>query len=154
MTAGGEPGNPEKHAALSCRFIANADEYLQRGDRPQASDKGWGAVAQAVKSIAEERGWNHRSHGLLGDIAYQLFLEWERPDLRQLFRAVESLHVNFYENRMELDEVAELVGDAKTLLRELEALRRQPQKPAHIATEGQRARWQRLTGEDLPIAQN
>ena len=34
-----------KYAALSRYYIRKADEYLQAGDRMQASEKGWGAVA-------------------------------------------------------------------------------------------------------------
>ncbi|MYC38120.1 MAG: hypothetical protein F4X66_14575 [Chloroflexi bacterium] len=41
------------------------------GDSVQASEKGWGAVAEAVKSIAEQRGWNHWGHRLLNDAAFQ-----------------------------------------------------------------------------------
>ena len=36
-----------KYAALSRYCIRKADEYLRAGDRGQASEKGWGAVAVA-----------------------------------------------------------------------------------------------------------
>ena len=63
----------ERYAELSRHFMEKADEYLAAGDRVQASEKGWGAVAEAIKSIAEERGWYHQGHRLLNDIAaYQL----------------------------------------------------------------------------------
>ena len=93
------PSNSEsgKYAALSRYYIRKADEYLQAGDRMQASEKGWGAVAEAVKSIAEERGWRHKGHRLLDDISYQLAEEWGRPDVRMLFDVAERLHINFYE---------------------------------------------------------
>ena len=35
---------------------------LAAGDVRQASDKGRGAAAQAVKTVAEVRGWKHRNH--------------------------------------------------------------------------------------------
>ena len=76
---------PERYAELSRQYIARADEYLRLGDRVQASEKGWGAVAEEFKSIAEQRGWNHQGHRLLNDVAFQsLFgnsclIVWEAP---------------------------------------------------------------------------
>ncbi len=148
-----EPSNSEseRYAELSRQYIERADGYLRAGDRVQASEKGWGAVAEAVKSIAAERGWNHQSHRLLGDIAFQLSVEWERPDLLDLFDAAERLHINFYEDNMALDYIAVRVGSAKTLLAELETLRELPPRQVAVATREQRNRWRRLTGELLPL---
>ena len=147
------PSNSEsgKYAALSRYYIRKADEYLQAGDRMQASEKGWGAVAEAVKSIAEERGWRHKGHRLLNDIAFQLSAEWGRPDVHLMYGAVERLHTNFYEDIMGLDDIAANVGHAKTLLAELATLRQRPPRPPAITNREQRNRWRRLTGELLPI---
>ena len=140
-----------RYAELSRHFIEKADEYLLAGDRVQASEKGWGAVAEAIKSIAEERGWNHQGHRLLNDVAFQLSLEWERRDLKLLYDAIEKLHINFYEDTMELDDVAASVENAKGLLRELENLRNLPPSQIPVATREQRNRWRRLTGELMPL---
>ena len=122
---------PGKYAALSRYYIRKADAYLRAGDRGQASEKGWGAVAVAValKSIAEE---------------------WGRPDGRILFIVAKDLHANFYEDNMELDDIAASVGDAKTLLGELEVLRQRAARGPVIRTREQRNRWRRLTGELRP----
>ena len=148
-----EPSTSEsgKYAGLSRQYIARADEYLRAGDRVQASEKGWGAVAEAVKSIAEQRGWNHQGHRLLNDVAYQLTTEWGRPDVRRLYDAMEKLHINFYEDNMELDAIADSIADAKSLLAELDTLRRLPPRQIPIRTREQRNRWRRLTGELLPL---
>ena len=69
-----------KYAAMSRCYIRKADEYLQEGDREQASEKGWGAVVEAVKSVAAERGWNHQSDRLLNDVVFLLSVEWGRPE--------------------------------------------------------------------------
>ena len=58
-------------------------------------------------------------HRLLGDVALQLFAEWDRSDVRILFDAIEQLHINFYEDNMGLDAIAARVEDAIALLREL-----------------------------------
>ena len=141
----------ERYAELSHQYIRRADEYVRAGDRVQASEKGWGAVAEAIKSIAEQRGWNHQGHRLLNDVAFQLSEEWSRPDVRILFDAMEKLHINFYEDNMGLDAVAASVGDARTLLEELEALRLLPPRPVALDSRERRLRWRRLTGELLPL---
>ena len=141
---------PERYAELSRHFIEKADEYLLAGDRVQSSEKGWGAVAEAIKSIAAERGWNHNSQRLLNDVAFQLSEEWARPDVRRLFNAAKDLHINFYEDNRELDDIAASVGDAKALLGELETLRNLPPRQLAIDTREKRNRWRRLTGEVAP----
>ena len=140
-----------KYAAMSRYYIRKADEYLQAGDRMQASEKGWGAVAEAVKSIAEERGWNHQSHRVLNDVVFQLSVEWGRPDVKVSYDAIEKLHINFYEDDMELDDITVSVGNAKILLAELATLRQRPPRAPAITNREQRNRWRRLTGELLPI---
>ena len=44
-----------EYAEVSRRLIRQAAEELERGDLIQASEKAWGAAAQAVKAIAEQR---------------------------------------------------------------------------------------------------
>ena len=141
----------ERYAELTRQYIARADEYLRAGDRVQASEKGWGAVAEAVKSIAEQRGWNHRGHRLLDDIVLQLSEEWERPDVRLLFDTAERLHINFYEDALATDAIAARLDNVKTLLVELESLRSLPPSPVALDSRERRLRWRRLTGELLPL---
>ena len=57
-----------RYATASREFMGKAYQYLAENDLPQASEKGWGATAEMVKAIAEERGWPHRSHRLLFDV--------------------------------------------------------------------------------------
>ena len=60
-------------AAISSKgLMSTADEYPEAGDRVQTSEKGWGTVAEAFRSIAEERGRNRQSNRILNDVAYQL----------------------------------------------------------------------------------
>lgn len=148
-----EQSNPEsdRYAELSRQYIERADGYLLAGDRVQASEKGWGAVAEAIKSIAEQRGWNHQGHRLLDDIVLQLSEEWERPDVRLLFDTAERLHINFYEDALATDAIEARLGNVKTLLAELAALRSLPPRPVAVDSRERRLRWRRLTGELLPL---
>ncbi len=145
-----ESNNPEsnKYAELSRWCIAEADNYLRRRNNIQASEKGWGATAQALKAIAEERGWNHNGHSLIADIAKQVADEEDRQDLFLAFGAAQSLHVNFYENWLATDAVATYLDAVKALLPDLERIRTEP-PPTDFTpeTRDQRNRWRRLTRE-------
>ncbi len=46
-------------------LLVKAREELAQGDVRQASEKGWGAAAQMVRAVAEQRGWEHTGHALL-----------------------------------------------------------------------------------------
>ena len=69
-----------------------------------------------------------------------------------MYAAMGKLRINVYDDFMELDDIAVSVGYAKTLLGELETLRKLPPRPPAITTREQRNRRRRLTGELLPIA--
>ena len=142
-----EPESPEKYAAMSQRYMEQADEEFLKGDLGQASNKAWGAAALALKSIAERRGWNHNKHGLLYDISGQMADELGRPDIRRLFRSANAMHQNYYEDWMAADEVRDGIDDAKTYLRALEAAQTQDERVAFVPeTAEQAARLRRLTG--------
>ena len=142
-----ESNNPEsnRHADLSRWCIGEADNYLRRRNNIQASEKGWGAAAQALKAIAEERGWNHGSHGLLVDIAQQVADERGRSDLVTLFGNAQALHVNFYEDWLSSDTVGIYLDQVKALLPELERIRTGAQHAFTPETRDQRNRLARLT---------
>ena len=142
-----ESSGPEanKYAELSHWCIGQANDYLRRRNNVQASEKGWGAAAQALKAIAEERGWNHQGHGLLVDIAKQVADELSRPDLFIAFGAAQSLHVNFCENWLETDAVEAYLDAVKSLLSELERVRAETPPTFTPETRDQRNRWRRLT---------
>lgn len=148
---GGEGAGAEKYAAMSRRYMERAEGYLRGGDRIQASEKGWGAVAGALKSVAAERGWNHHSHRLLEDISFQLSLEWGQPEVRFLFDTGERLRLNFYDESLDSESIAARLVNIKALLQTLETLRGLPPRAVAVRSREQRDRWRRLTGELLPL---
>lgn len=141
-----EPESSEKYAAMSQRYIEQADEEFEKGDLGQASNKAWGAAALALKSIAERRGWRHNKHGLLYDISGQMADELALPHLRARFRSANAMHQNYYEDWMAVDEVRDGIEDAKTYLRELEAAQTAAETAFVPETAEQAARMRRLTG--------
>ena len=92
----------------SRHLLAQAHEELAAGDTRQASQKGWAAAAQIVKSVAAQRGWEHRNHAALFDAISRLVAETGDDDIRDLFYVAVSLEANFYEN---WDNAANVAGD-------------------------------------------
>ena len=71
--------------------------------------------------------------------------------MRLLFDTAERLHINFYEDALQLDAIAARVSNIKDLLRELETLRTFSPRPVVLDSRERRLRWRRLTGELLDL---
>ena len=109
----------QKYQQASERFLAQARQELAVGDLPQASEKGWGATAQILKAIAEQRGWEHDRHRHYLRITSRLRSETGDGDIRRLFNTASALHENFYENEMETADVADGLNDVEALIDKL-----------------------------------
>lgn len=103
-------------------FLEKAYTELQEGDLHQASEKGWGAAAQMLKAVAEERGWEHRTHRLLFDVAGRLAGETQSEDLRDGFSAASLLHINFYEGWLDRSSVEVYLGRVQRFVSATETL--------------------------------
>ena len=134
--------NADDYAAFSRRFVRQAQEEFDKGDRLQASEKAWGAAAHAVKAVATSRGWNHNSHRLLFDVVDQMARDLEAPALRSLFQVANSLHQNFYENWQPDGSVQDGINQVKQFVDMLEEIRVQPVQPSVVIDPKQ---WERLT---------
>ena len=86
------------YRTAAVQLLEQACAELDRGDTRQASEKGWGAAAQAVKAVAQGRGWEHNTHGDLFRAVRLLGAEPGNTELTGLFGSANTLHVNFYEN--------------------------------------------------------
>ena len=112
----------EHYLQASHEFLRKAREELQQGDLVQASEKGWGAAAQIIKGVGENRGWRHNSHPSLNAIAGRLTEETGDRQIATLFSVVSALHTNFYENWWAADLVDSGLQDVQLLLEKLEPL--------------------------------
>ena len=108
-----------QYQQASAHFLAQARRELAAGDLPQASEKGWGATAQMLKAIADERGWEHSRHRHYFRIASRLRAETGDGDIRRLFNIARALHENFYEDEMMAADVADALDDVEALLDKL-----------------------------------
>ena len=102
--------------------LAQAEAELASGDVRQASEKGWGAAAQAVKAVAEQRDWPHRSHASLYRVVDRLTTETSDDDIYLLFQVANQLHVNFYEHWDTPANVARALSAVRRFVEKLSAL--------------------------------
>ena len=122
MAVNGRDKVVEKYMRTSRQFIEQAEEEFNRGDMVQASEKAWGAAAQAVKATAEQRGWEHNTHARLFDNLKRVSRETGDPELHDLFHVANSLHQNFYEGWQTDDSVRRGIQRVKLLVHKLAAL--------------------------------
>ena len=87
-------------------LLQQAEVELAAGDIRQASEKAWGAAAQIVKAVAEQRGWPHHGHADLFRVVIRLVRETNDESISNLFHIANALHQNFYENWDDAENVA------------------------------------------------
>ena len=54
----------QKYLESTRSLLSQAKTEPAAGDIRQASEKGWGAAAQMVKAVAQQRGWQHPGRDL------------------------------------------------------------------------------------------
>ena len=116
------PPRAQYYINTSRDFYARARAYLAANDLLQTSEKGWGAAALRVKSVAELRGWRHTHHGELTQTIDRLVAETGDGQLKSFFNSANALHRNFYEGRWPRSEVRKRLARVGELLRRLENL--------------------------------
>lgn len=95
----------EPHAVHSERLMRHAWRELAQGDRAQASEKAWGAFAHGLKVVANERFWEYMDHNQVRPIVRALFHESGDPELERASHAAQTLHINYYCDDMEPDQI-------------------------------------------------
>ena len=113
----------ERYSDLSAEYLRQAKGYLAEGDLSQASEKGWGAAATAVKAVAAARGMNHSTHRQLHVALQALARETGDDDLRSDFGHASELHINFYENWLDVETVTLYLSQVERLLERLSEMR-------------------------------
>ena len=86
----------QEHAQTALDFLEKADRHFAEGDQIQASEKLWGAAAQAVIAVSIERGWPHTSHPAMKRAAERLSEDHGDPLIAAYFGIAEKYHIDFY----------------------------------------------------------
>ena len=97
--------------------MRHAYRELERGDRLQASEKAWGAVAHRLKVVADNRGLAYESHLQAFDVERAILPDAPDPErMSMLFAIAHALHQNYYIDfippdmlRQRLDRTQELL---------------------------------------------
>ena len=108
------------HADHSARLLAHAQEMIDKGDRLQASEKIWGAVAHKMKEIARSRGWGWQRHRGFEAFAHYLRAQTDTLEIATLTRSLGRFHANFYDDTLTDEELLDGLAEAKTLIGLLE----------------------------------
>ena len=82
-------------------LLDESDREFAAGDRPQASEKLWGAASHAVMAVAVHRDWPCRSHRALSNVVARLEQETGDDRLTSGFGIAEKFHRNFYHDEMQ-----------------------------------------------------
>ena len=133
-----EPGEAsvDDRVQISRRLIRQAREELDAGDRLQATEKVWGALAQMMKAHGQQRGWlNLGSHRTVGHIARQLDAEFGEIAVASAYIAADNGHRNFYDNEMSPPEIEEIIAVVANVLPRLERALDEPPRPFVIGKE-------------------
>ena len=96
----------EKHKSQSSHYFENALRFIEKGDAEKASEFLWGSVAQALKALAASKEIQLKSHRQLRDYATELTRQLKDESIKNTFDLAQSLHSNFYETGLLLEDVA------------------------------------------------
>ncbi len=112
----------QAYGQASLHLLDQARAELDAGDVRQASEKGWGAAAQAVKALCARRQWPHDSHALLHQAVSRIVAETDDESILHLFSVANLLHINFYENWLDEQTVRRSLIAVQQLRDKLNAL--------------------------------
>ena len=156
----------ESHDVHSERLMRHAYEQLEKGDRLQASEKAWGAVAHRLKVVADAHGIPYNTHRDIYPLERELVRYADDPErLRLLFSNADSLHRNYYIDSMDLQTLRTRLDDAQTLLDMLDgpqysggngvvapSPKDPPPEPVEVVPLEERATVLDVVIEDKPVA--
>ncbi len=107
-----------EHVQLAKDFLERSKGYFAVGDFHQASEKGWGAAAHIIKAVAAANGWKYEHHDDFSNVVMNARQRYRQPRLREMSRAAEALHVNYYKRRELLspDLIREDIADVERMV--------------------------------------
>lgn len=95
----------KKHKDQSEHYYRNALRFIERKDAEKSSELLWGAMAQAMKALAAVKHVPLKSHNDIRRFVKELVRETDDVSIWDVFREAESLHSNFYETGLLIDDV-------------------------------------------------
>ena len=108
-----------KFRTQSIHYFENALHFIDAGDAEKASEFLWGSLSQALKAVAASRDIRIESHKGIRDYAMELARTLGDDSIRYTFISAQSLHSNFYESGLLLEDVVMGAEDVKNLVAKL-----------------------------------
>ena len=109
----------KKYKTQSVHYFENALKFIEAGDAEKASEFLWGSMAQALKAVAGSRDIWLKSHKDVRNYAMDLARTLQDDSIRHAFDYAQSLHSNFYESGLLLEDVAMAAEDVKKAVTKL-----------------------------------
>ena len=110
----------ERYRSAAHTLYDQALVEFEAGDLRQASEKFWGAAAQAMKAVATRRGWEHKTHAHAYQVVNNLTRLTGDRQIREWFNHADALHTNFYEDWMDEADIRSYAEDVNRLISRLE----------------------------------
>jgi len=109
----------EKYKTQSMHYLKNALHFIEVGDAEKASEFLWGSIAEAIKAVAASKGIQLKSHEDLRNYAMELTKVLRDVGIRNTFLHAQSLHSNFYETGLLMEDVLMCADDIRATLAKL-----------------------------------
>ena len=106
----------EKYKDQSAHYFGNALSSIQAGDTEKASEFLWGSMAQALKAVAASERRELNTHGDIRKYAAELAKKHNDMSIWDVYGIANSLHSNFYEAGLSLEEVQTHADRIRTIV--------------------------------------
>ncbi len=112
----------EKYKTQSDHYFGNALSSIQAGEAEKAGEFLWGSMAQALKAVAASEGRELNTHGEIRRYATELAKKHNDMSIWDVYGIANSLHGNFYEAGLSLEEVQTHADRIRTIVVKLFSL--------------------------------
>lgn len=107
----------------SLQYLKNAEDASRHESPEKVGEFLWGATATAFKAlIMAKKGVEIKSHAQFWDVARELTREMGDEFIYRSFREANSLHSNFYESKLSLDDIKMSADKILELVKKLASL--------------------------------
>ena len=97
--------NSQEHGQTARDFLVASDREFASEDDLQGSEKLYGAATHIVSALAQQRGWQYRSHRSMKNAVSQLADEYDDALVLAGFLAAERFHIHFFHQDLEDYEI-------------------------------------------------
>lgn len=111
-----------KYVIHSEHYLNNAGKFLQQGDIGKSSELLWGSFAEAIKAVALSKGTSTSKHWQIGNFTKELSKELQDDSFYNTYIHANSLHKNFYEIEIDIDDVRRIAENIRATVGKLIAL--------------------------------